>query len=224
MADYAALANKKTELIRKGLEGSAFIARPTAAAITAANLFTADGLGLAASLPAGYDDLGWLTGDGAQFSRSVDSSDITSWGSNEPTRSDITADTTTVAVTMQETKALTLGIQYGIDPNDIETGAGGTVELRKPSRPAANYYRLLTVAVDLGDGGEIYIARFMPRAKVTDFGDQSLNNGDDGITWSATFTGYKDSAFGSSESYLFGGAGWNALLEEMGFTAAAVTP
>lgn len=223
MADYAALADKKTELIRKGLEGSVFVGKTSAEVISAATLFGADGA--LQGLPTGYEDLGWTNDDGAQYSRSVDTSDITGWGSNEPLRSDITADTTTMAVVARETKALTLGISLGVDMSAVVPGPGGVVEVKKPAKASASYYRLLALAVDLGDGGEIYIARFMPRAKVTDFGDQALNNGDDGITYSFTFQGYKDSDFGSSESYLFGGPGWNAILDSMGFTAApAPTP
>jgi hypothetical protein len=76
----------------------------------------------------------------------------------------------------------------------------------------------MSLAVDLGDAGEIYIGRFLPRAKVTGYSEQSFGGGDDPISWGVTFTGYEDSTLGFSESWLFGGPGWNALLAEMGFT------
>ncbi len=216
MPNYAALQTKKSELIRKGLEGGVLLARPSAVAVTAANLF-ASGTGELQAAPTGYRELGWLSTDGAQFSRSVDSSDINSWGSREPTRSDTTADTTTLQVTAQETSALTLGLFTGTDPDAITPAANGAVEIRKPSTPTASFWRVLSIAMDQGDGGEIYLARFLPRAKVTDYADQAFNNGDDGITYGVTFTGFRDSALNPSESYLFGGPGWLALLDEMGF-------
>ena len=221
MPNYEALRNKQTELIRKAVDGSVFIAPVTAPAIatlTEAAQAPATGFALKA-LPEAYDDLGWMTPDGAQFSRNVSSSDITSWGSIQPTRSDITSDVTTLQVTAQETKLLTLGLATGADLAGLKTDpATGELKIAKPSRPKSKTYRVLTLAVDEGDFGEIYIARFLPRAKVTSFAEQAFNGGDQAIQWGVTFTGEEDSALGFSESYFFGGNGWQKLIEKMGFT------
>jgi hypothetical protein len=226
----SALKNKQTELIRKALDGSAFIADIDVAAITALTELVPAVVGPPAvpehidlaELPVGYDDLGWLTGDGAAFSRDVSSSEVTSWGSVTPTRTDITADTTTLTVTAQETKLLTIGLATGADLAGIVPDPDtGEVSIAKPARPKTRHYRVLSLAVDQGDGGEIYVARFLPRAKVTGYSEQSFGAGDDPITWGVTCTGEEDSDLGYSERWLFGGAGWNALLEEMGFD---VTP
>lgn len=172
-------------------------------------------------LPVGMDDLGWLTTDGAAFSRDVATSDVQSWGSVTPTRSDVTSDTSTMAVTAQETKLLTIGLATGADlaaiSPDFQTGE---VRIEKPTRPASKHYRALSFAVDIGDGGEIYVARYFPRAKVTNYAEQAMGGGDDPISWGVTLTGEEDSDLGFSESWLFGGPGWNALLEDMGFTPA----
>jgi hypothetical protein len=170
-------------------------------------------------LPSGMDDLGWLSTDGAAFSRDVSTSDVQSWGSVTPTRSDVTSDTSTMAVTAQETKLLTIGLATGADLAAISPDANtGEVRIEKPTRPASKHYRALSVAVDLGDGGEIYVARYFPRAKVTNYAEQSFGGGDDPIAWGVTLTGEEDSTLGFSESWLFGGPGWNALLTDMGFT------
>lgn len=192
-----------------------------------ANLFlTAGQLGLGsgagidlAPLPVGMDDLGWLTNDGAQFSRDVSASEVTSWGSVTPTRTDITSDSTTLTVTAQETKLLTIGMATGADLSaitpDVDTGE---VSIAKPSRPKSKHYRALSLAVDQGDAGEIYIARFLPRAKVSGYAEQSFGGGDDPVTWGVTMVGEEDSTLGYSERWIFAGAGWNALLVDMGFT------
>ena len=173
-------------------------------------------------LPTGMDDLGWLSTDGAAFSRDVNTSDVQSWGSVTPTRSDVTSDTSTMAVTAQETKLLTIGLATGADLAAVTPDAQtGEVRVEKPTRPTSRHYRALSVAVDLGDGGEIYVARYFPRAKVTNYAEQAMGGGDDPITWGVTLTGEEDSDLGFSESWLFGGAGWNALLEDMGFTPSA---
>lgn len=218
---YEDLKNKQTELIRKALEGSVFIADVTDPAIAALTTYAVGPPAVIdlAPLPAGWDDLGWLSNDGAAFSRDVATSDVVSWGSVSPTRSDVTSDTSTVTVVAQETKLLTIGLATGADLAAVTpTVDSGEVSIEKPARPSSKFYRLLSLAVDLGDAGEIYIGRFLPRAKVTSYAEQSFGGGDDPISWGVTFTGYEDSVLGYSERWLFGGPGWQALLTEMGFT------
>lgn len=225
MPSYDALKSKQTELIRKALDGSAFVADVTADPI--ANLTTATGtepnvvIDLT-ELPTGYTDLGFLTEDGVGFSRDVSTSEVTSWGSVAPTRTDLISDSTTVSVTAQETNIMTIGLATGKEMTTVTPAAGtGEVQIAKPARPSSRFYRLLTIAVDQGDAGEIYIARFFPRAKVTGFGDQSFSGGDAPVEWPVTFQAYEDSDLGYSEKWYFGGAGWDALLVSMGFPASA---
>ena len=171
-----------------------------------------------APLPLGYEDAGWLSNDGAQFSRDVSASEVTSWGSVSPTRTDITSDTTTMTIVAQETKMLTIGLATGADLSAIvPTAVTGEISIAKPARPKSKYYRVLALAVDQGDAGEIYVARFLPRAKVSSYAEQSFSGGDDPITWGVTFTGEEDSTLGYSERWIFGGQGWTALLDDMGF-------
>ncbi len=211
---YATLRDKKTELIRKARDGSAFIAPFSATSIT--NLTTGSGKDLAA-LPSGFEDLGWTSTDGASYSRETETSDVNSFGSVEPTRSDVTSDTMTMAVTAQETKLLTLQLYTGSDLSALEAApTTSEVQIEKPARPGFKYYRVLGLFVDDTDDGELYVARYMPRARVTDFGEQQFTDGDDPISYPLTFTGYEDSVLGYSHKWLFGGPGWAALLTSMG--------
>lgn len=221
MASYAALKNKQSELIRKAQEGSGFLAPVSADAIeelTQSTGVAPDEVIDLAPLPTDYEDLGWLTDDGVSFAREVAQSDVSSWGSVTPTRTDITSDTSTATVVAQETKLLTIGLATGADLASLVADATtGEVRVDKPARPSSKRYRLLTVAVDENDDGEIYIARFFPRAKVSNYAEQAFSKSDDPITWGVTFTGEEDSDLGFSESWIFGGAGWKALVTDMGF-------
>jgi hypothetical protein len=229
MVSYDALKNKKMELIRKATDGSVFVADLSADPIANLTKYTAAVAGPPAvparvdleELPDTWDDLGWLTGDGAQFARDVSSAETTSWGSNTPTRTDITSDTTTLTVVAQETKLLTIGLATGADlVNVVPAVNTGEVSIAKPAKPQGRHYRTLSLAVDSNEHGEIYIARFLPRAKVSNYAEQSF--GAEGeITWGVTLTGEVDSELGYSERYIFGGAGWKAILTDMGFPAAA---
>ena len=219
MAEYASIQGKNNAHIRKGLQGSVFIAESTAAVITAATLFSPTGGIL---LPTGYKDLGWTTDDGASFSRSIGTSDITSWGSTAPTRSDVTSDVTTVGVTAQETKLLTIGLYTGAATTGMvpSTATGGSVTVQQPAIANPRSYRMLVLAVDTNNAGEFYIARFLPQVKVTDFGDQSFNGGDAGIVYPLTFTAYPDATAGYSQAYFYGGPGFSSLSTSMGFPTA----
>lgn len=215
---YDDLQNKQAELIRKTLDGSVFIAPTSSELITTLTDSTDK---LLAELPPGYEDLGLCTDDGAQFSRDVSTSDITSWGRVEPSRSDITQDQTTLEVACQEMKKVTIGLHTGADMSSIVPAANGEVVIDKPARPAARYYRVLALGVDLTDDGELYVARFLPRAKVTDYSDFNMQSSDDSaLTWGATLTSHLDTGMGASERWLFGGPGWYAILSQMGFATA----
>ena len=212
---FDTLSQKKTELVRKTIDLSLFVADHTADGITT---LTDTDKGLKA-LPAGWDDLGLLTTDGIQHSRDVNVSDVRSAGRIDPSRSDITSDQTAIQVSAQETKLTTIGLYTGQDMSGVTPDAtSGEVSIAKPARPRPKYYRAMSVGVDESDGGEIYIARYFPRVRVTNFDDQNYTSDEDeALLWPVTLTAYVDSTAGYSERWLFGGPGWFSLLSEMGF-------
>ncbi len=170
------------------------------------------------ALPSGWEDLGWITSDGVTYGRETEVSDVTSFGSVQPTRSDVTSDTITMSVVAQQTSLLTLGLYTGADTSALTATAGtGEFAIAKPDVPGFRYYRVLGLFVDRDDAGrEIYMARYMPRARITEWGEQQFSSGDDAIQYSLTFTGYEDSSAGYSHRWIFAGPGWLALLSEMG--------
>lgn len=216
---YSGVAVRHSELIRKALQGSVFIAPSTATALTA--LTGTDSL--IATLPTGTVDLGYATKDGTSFERAIDASETTSWGATDPTRRDITSDVVTIHVVCQETKAAVLGLYWGLDATAIvPVAASGETAIAKPLRPLNRFYRLLTIGVDSNSSGEIYIARYNPNVSVTALGSQKY--ADDGeINYDLTFTAYPDSTLGYSEKMFYGGPGWKALITAgaMGFATPA---
>ncbi|MCW2904926.1 MAG: hypothetical protein JWO67_7191 [Streptosporangiaceae bacterium] len=212
---YDTLQNRQQSLIRKMLEGSVFIAPITADPITSIT----DTDKLLKALPAGYDDVGWLSDAGANFERKVDAPEIKSWGSVEPTRTDIISDVTTLKLECQETKKATIGLGTGADMSGITADVTtGEVDIPKPARPGIQYHRALAVGVDLTDNGELYVARFLPRCRVTNYDNTDFQaSGDKPLTFGVTLTAYIDSSLGYSERWLFGGAGWFAIKTAMGF-------
>jgi hypothetical protein len=217
------LAEKKEQLVRKPLDGSCFRAALTAEHIDESNLFDTDGSLLA--LPTGYQDLGLLNPDGMAFSRDINTSDVMAFGRQTPVRSDVTSDSTTLAVTAIETNLTTIELGTGATllPGSRSTTTGA-LQIKKPPRPTPKQYHFLGVAVDLTEDGELYVCRYLPKGKITGYGDQAFGGTDDPIGWNCTITSQFDGDFGASEAWLFGGPGWNALLVDMGFTAYTPAP
>ncbi|MER7331664.1 MULTISPECIES: hypothetical protein [unclassified Micromonospora] len=215
---YSVLRDKKNQLIRKARDLSVFIAPESADPITALTTgATAD----LATLPTGYGDIGFTSTDGVGVTRETESSQVRSFGSTEPTREDVTNDTVTLSVTAQETKLLTIGLYTGVDTTNLKAAfTTGELSIEKPNLPNPRYYRLLALAVDESSDGEIYIAQVMPRARITEFGEQTFGEGDDPISYPLTFTAFRDSALGYSHRWIFGGPGWLALLADMEITQA----
>jgi hypothetical protein len=220
VATFSELQNRAQNLIRKGLEGSVFVKRYAADDDPIEALGGSSGL---LALPPGYDDLGWITKDqGINWTRDIETSDVTSLGASEPTRRDIVSDVSGLQVTAQETKALTLGLYEGLDLSGTARDADGNVVIDKPDRPASIYYRVLGLMKD-GDGADaIYIAKWLPRAQIVDRGEQAWNENDE-VQYPFTINGFVDPAVGTSQRLLI----WSPTvghIEDMGFAAPAPTP
>lgn len=217
-ASYDALHGKKQKLIRKARKGSVFVAPLSADHIETLTDATDGGL---AVLPTGYKDVGWLSDDGASFSSDIDVSDVTSWGSVTPTRTDLNSESTELQITCQETNLSTIGLYVGVATAGLQASAGsGELKIVKPLSPVKQSYHVLSLAVDETEDGEVYIARYWPNAEVTDKDDQAFNK-EDPLGWPITMSARPDSELGYSETWFFGGPGWEALLADMGITQAS---
>lgn len=224
MPSFDELKNHQADLIRKALKGSFFVADEDAAHLGDLTILTAGPPATIdlAPLPTNWDDLGLLSSDGVGTSSDVSNSDVTSWGYTSPTRSDVVTDTTTLTVAAQETKLLTIGLYTAQDMSTVTPAAGtGEVTIEKAPRPRSVYVRGLLLAIDDTSDGEIYIGRYFPRLKVTGKSDQPFGGGDEPIGWGVTLQTYVDDEVGFSEAWHFGGPGWLAKLDDMGFPAAA---
>jgi hypothetical protein len=223
MPGLAAVQHLQNDLIRKINNQSVFITPwgNPAVDIDEATMFdptTGEFIALPGTAGA-YHDLGYIEQSGAVFARAVSTSDVSSAQSLTPTRTDITADTTTLALTPQETNQWTMTTYIGVDAAAIVPGTNGVTRIDKPATPTVRYYSAFSVAVDKQANGEIVIIRWLPKVSPTAYADQThAANSDTPVTWGVTLTGYKDDALGFSETWVFGGAGWRARLAAMGFT------
>lgn len=222
---FADIRTAQEELVRKALDGAVFRANVSSPHISIADLFdtSAGKIGQLKPLPTGYEDQGLLSTDGFTLGREVSTSNIQAFGRTSPVRSDVTGDTDTLNFVAIETNRQTIELRTGavLTPGSVDP-ISGALEIKKPARPKARVYHWLSVAQDENEFGEIYVCRYLPRGKISSYGDEVYGGGDTPIGTNATITGENDSTWGSPGSWLFGGPGWNGLLEKMGFTALAV--
>lgn len=220
MTTLADLKTAQEELVRKALDGAVFRANTSVAHISAATLFGPTGDLIV--LPAGWEDQGLLSTAGIAFGREVSTSNTAAFGRTTPVRSDVTGDTDSMNIVAIETnrQSIELGTGAVLTPGSRDA-TNGALEIKKPPRPKSRSYHFLSIAEDESDDGPIYVCRYFPRGKITAYGDQAFTSGDDPIGWPATVTAEVDSGWGGPSSWLFGGPGWNAKLEDMGFTALA---
>lgn len=200
----------RNDLIRKQLTQVIYAADYSAAAVTAP-FASVDGALVA--LPSGYVPVGLTTDDGLTFPNDLSMADTTSSQSATPTRSDVESDVLTVQYAAQETNAATVAMYEGMPLSG--TGAlpaiGEPWEFSRPSTPRSPYYRLLCIGVDYGDeGGEIYIVRFFPKARVTAKDDSQWARSTE-TQRPVTVQAYRDPVLKTDKKEWIDGPGWRAL-------------
>lgn len=220
MPDLQALATHKSELIRKALEGSIFVAPFTAMPITA--MTTGAGSALTA-LPAGYTDVGFVEKKSAvTWSRKITTEEVMVWGDIFPARRDITKDDSQLKFSMLETKRQSLELYYGLDlSSTLANVTTKEVSFEQPSRPQTIFYRVFGLFQD-GEGADAtYVGRFYPRASVTDMSDQKWDDDSDPLIWDISMSAVTDTDLGYPVKHFFGGPGWAGLLSDLGFVAGS---
>lgn len=188
---------------------------------TAAVTTTTPGNYELATLPAGFVSLGWHSKEQAlTWTRETESSEVTSHGASEPTREDIISDVSGLQMTAQETKLQTLELYENVDLSGVvPTPVTGEVAWNRATAPATRTYRLLAVGQDGAGLDTIYIARFCPRASITERGEQEWSDQNE-LAYPLTWKAKVDPVLGYSMRTMLAGPGLKSRLVAMGFPAA----
>lgn len=213
--DAAKNAGHDNSNIRKILEQVIFARKydPEAAPITEAIW---DGTGFTGL--AGFVCVGLTTdGDGATWSRDQDVAEVTSHGYGEPTRRDIKKDAIGLQFVAQEVNKTTLELDKGQNLDGLKPTTAGTLTIDKATKPGSQLWEFLAIGKD-GDGPDsIYVLRWLPRAQVTENGEQKWSP-DDEIRTEVTLSAYVDKRVGTSMREIWCGPGVD--FDAMGFPAA----
>ncbi|MFE0243257.1 phage tail protein [[Kitasatospora] papulosa] len=207
-ADFTAMANLRTSLIRKALRYAIFAADTTADAVES----PFDEAGILQALPAEYVPVGYTTTDGVTFSGDLSTSDVESGQASAPTRSDVETDTQSAQWVPQETNAAAVALYENLPLS----GAGSLPALgtatwtwSRPKTPPTLYRRLVFIAEDLNkeSGQPLYIVRHFPSALRTGREDEQWTRTAE-IARGVTYQAYVDDAAGTDSITWIDGPGW----------------
>lgn len=215
MATFDTTADYRDELVRKVLAGAVLVADTSIA--------------LPATLTSGatseivpfteFDSLGRISDAGLTASAETESSGVPGWGALEDVRTDIIKRTSTFSFTCLETRKSVMQLYYNVDLSSVTADATtGEFAFTEATKPDTRYCRMILLGIDGEGADQKLIARFLPRATVSEVSEQAWST-EDALAYQLTVTAKIDSALGYSVKHLYGGAGMKALNARMGFTA-----
>lgn len=211
--NFEKLREAKGSLIRKALGGLIMVA-PMETEIPEKIMADPEG-NLIDFKQAGFKPLGWLTaGDGISFARETEVAEVTSFGSQDPTRIDITSDSTSATFTCQETNRQVLEMFYGKDLSDMTMDANGEFSFTPDTAPETIYRRIIYIAKDGNGDNAKFIAKIMPRAMVSETTEQSWS-AENEMSYGLTVRATTDEDANYSIRHAFGGPGFIKLAEDM---------
>lgn len=137
-----------------------------------------------AGLPAGFDEIGYLTEDGVRQNIAAEITDIKAWQNADVVRRVRTSHLVTYAFAALETNEIALEAYYGNGSvtGDIDTGA--VVEVKGDMNTRGPW------VFDVVDGDDL-IRVVLPDGEVSERGETAFVNGN-AITYPMTITAYPD--------------------------------
>lgn len=175
--DFATAKGHNADNIFKALEFSLWGAFRVKAQDVAEIDEVWDGTGLL--IPPHFESFGLTTkSDGATWNREIERATVESHGYASPTRSDVTQDLRSLAVTGQETKKFTqeLTEQQRITAT---ISATNSVRFDADSRPATMEIEVLALAKDGVGADALYCMRWLPKAAIRPNGEAKWAEGDE---------------------------------------------
>ncbi|WP_306358697.1 MULTISPECIES: Ig-like domain-containing protein [unclassified Nocardia] len=220
MASLSTLKRARDQLLLKPLDAVVFLA-PWYTPIP--DSFT-DTSGVLQPLPSAYTSVGLIAkSDGIAFARNIQTGTMESYGELEPTRLDVTSDSTTLAFTPQEANKLNLQLTSNADLSAVMADPqSGEVFFAQPSSAQIRYYSAVVIGRDGSEDDPIYIFKVMPKVAVSQTDGETWNN-DGGAHQKLTLTAFKDSTAGYAVAHGFAGSGWKKRVHAAGFDFATTT-
>lgn len=221
----SALKAAQRALLLKPLDAAVFLA-PWYTPIPASFTDTTSAL---QPLPTAYTSVGLIDKKtGVAFTRSTTNAPIDSYGELQPTRDDITDDTTMIEFEPQQTTAMNIQLTTNANLAQVlANGQSGEVFIAQPSAPQITYYSAIVIGKDGPDSAPIYVFKVLPKVAVTKYAGEQWTP-TTLLSQKLTLMAFKDDTAGYAVAHGYGGLGWKNILSKTGIqyavTAITVTP
>lgn len=211
MATFSSVAAFNGLLQRKGLAGVVLVAPYSTAVLT-----DIAGVGGVLTITSGYTSMGKLTADGISFPNDMDISEQRGWGDiSGPSRVDVNGENSSLNFTPMESKKAVWDAFYNVDKTGVTANTNGTITFDKSAVPALRDVRVLALIRDINksNGLDIFYGIHFPRANLVQNGDQTLDNGENGITYPLTARALVDPVVGTAVRLFWGGPGLDTAMK-----------
>lgn len=216
-ATFESVANRKAQLVRKGLAGAMLVGKyGTAPLIT-----TLVASGGQIEVPDTYSSVGWISEDGLTKTKNRELSQVRGWGGASFLRQDVTSQEESVQFAAIEDNKVVRELYDGVNLDNTEMSAAGELKYEIVDRPDVQYWRACTLSMDGSGATRVYLATAYHKVSVGEVEDLVESNGDDPITRGMTLTAVPDDETGTLATHFIFGPGALAYAEAMGFTVAA---
>ena len=208
--------------IRKGRKVAILIANMETAIPTAITEVAGSGAPPTLKTLTGFRGLGLLSkSDGVSQSRDREKQTVMAIGFQDSVRSDVSSDVFQMQCVGLETNKVTIEQFLQVDLTDYPIDpTTGELSFPQPTEGDVPQNRILSIAQDRNTYGVFWWGRLFTAGVVEETDDQSLGSDEDPYGWPITFSSEVDTDAGYSVRHFFGGPGWKAALDSMGFDAA----
>ncbi|PKV80913.1 Ig-like domain-containing protein [Nocardia fluminea] len=181
-----------------------------------------DASGVLQTLPAGWFTSGEIQkAAGVSLAPDTQTSPIDGYGSSSPRRTMLTAEGFTVDYFAQEWRKKNLELWHNVDLSTVPALPGKGFRATKTSSLRVRYYSAILIAQDEGVGS-LYPFFMYPKVSVSKRGAMAGEQGKE-LGLPATLTVFEDADFGGLYDFGVAGAGFDAIAQDAGFAAAAVS-
>lgn len=215
---YLSLADFRSTLIRKPLQGVVMLAPYSAPALTDIATGTTGALDTS-GIATAHKTLGKLTSAGVTFGNAVTKQSTRGYGDSYPVRIDVESQDLTLSWENLESRKDVFDAYYGVSQTGVTLAATKTLTFDAPPLPVLRDVRLLALFKDTNaDGtGEIYLGVYFLRAQVSTNGDQTYTFADTCLPYAMQATALMDDAAGTAIRYFWSGPGFVSAATNMGY-------
>lgn len=209
--------------VRKAKQSVALIGRKSEVGALDFSTITPGSLPDLSTDTTGLRPLGLVTTDGFTAGREEETEEIAAHGMADAVRIDTTSVSRTVSTTVLENQRRVIReIALGADFSGASFVSGEFLTLDEPEMPLHDEWTLMLILKDGAPGSEIIFGKLYGTVKIQSAGEESYGT-EGAVQQELTWKAFTDPDTGTPVREFFGGPGFEALAEDLGYTLEAAS-